>query len=163
VLQYISIRTTQQQLAFLTLEEKEMLLKGNLQGLQHVGLPVTDLERSKAFYTRLGFVEVMRTDLPGASEPIRVAMMQHEKLTLELYQLEREERREISKRTDGHIDHLALDVMDIEQAYGEICAAGLEVLEDAAPVFLPFWDQGVRYFTIRGPDGEKIEFNQILK
>jgi lactoylglutathione lyase len=139
-----------------------MLLKGNLQGLQHVGIPVTDLERSKAFYAQLGFVEIMRTDLPGAAEAIQVAMMQHGKLIFALYQLDREERQEISKRTDGHIDHLALDVTDIEQAYREICAAGLEVLEDAAPVYLPFWDQGVRYFTIRGPDGEKIEFNQRL-
>ncbi|MGZ9222645.1 MAG: VOC family protein [Anaerolineales bacterium] len=140
-----------------------MLLKGNLQGLQHIGIPVTDLDRSKAFYTQLGFVEVMRTDLPGASEAIRVAMMRHEELTLELYQLDQEERQAISKRTDGHIDHLALDVRDIEQAFVEIRAAGLEVLEDAAPVYLPFWERGVKYFTIRGPDGEKIEFNQILR
>ncbi len=139
-----------------------MLLKGNLQGLQHLGIPVTDLERSRAFYAQLGFVEIMRTDLPGAAEAIRVAMMQHGKLTFELYQLDQEECQEISKRTDGHIDHIALDVTDIEKAYREICAAGLEVLEDAAPVYLPFWDQGVRYFTIRGPDGEKIEFNQRL-
>jgi lactoylglutathione lyase len=139
-----------------------MLLKGNLHGLQHVGLPVTNLERSKDFYSRLGFMEIMRTDIPGASEPIRVAMMRLGELTLELYQLEQKEREAISKRTDGHIDHLALDVMDIEQAYVDIRAAGLEVLEDAAPVHLPFWDHGVKYFSIRGPDGEKIEFNQIL-
>ena len=140
-----------------------MLLRGNLRGLQHIGLPVTNLERSKAFYSELGFVEIMRTDLPRASEAIQVAMMHHEELTLELYQLEKEERQMIANRTDGHIDHIALDVMDIEQAYTEICAAGLEVLEENAPVFLPFWDQGVKFFTIRGPDGEKVEFNQILR
>ncbi len=139
-----------------------MNLKGNLRGLQHIGLPVTNLERSKAFYARLGFVEAMRTELPGASEAIQVAMMQHEGLTLELYQLEQEERLAIAKRADGHIDHLALDVMDIEQALAEIRGAGLEVLEENAPVLLPFWDHGVRYFTIRGPDGEKVEFNQIM-
>lgn len=139
-----------------------MLLKGNLRGLQHLGLPVTSLERSKAFYAALGFEEVMRTDLPRASEAIQVAMMRHEGLTLELYQLEAEERREIGQRSDGHIDHIALDVMDIDQACNEIRAAGLAILEDDAPVFLPFWDRGVRFFTIRGPDGEKVEFNQIL-
>jgi lactoylglutathione lyase len=145
------------------LEEDTVLLRGNLRGLQHIGLPVTNLERSKAFYSELGFVEIMRTDLPRASEAIQVAMMHHEELTLELYQLEKEERQMIANRTDGHIDHIALDVMDIEQAYTEICAAGLEVLEEDAPVFLPFWDQGVKFFTIRGPDGEKVEFNQILR
>ncbi|HET8563758.1 MAG TPA: VOC family protein [Candidatus Binatia bacterium] len=137
-----------------------MLLKGNLLGLQHIGLPVTNLERSKAFYTELGFAEMMRTELPGASEAVQVAMMFHEGLTLELYQLEREERQEVALRKDGHIDHIALDVTDIEQAYKEICAAGLEILEDNPPVLLPFWDHGVKFFTIRGPDGEKVEFNQ---
>jgi catechol 2,3-dioxygenase-like lactoylglutathione lyase family enzyme len=139
-----------------------MLLKGNLRGLQHIGLPVTNLERSKDFYAQLGFVEVMRTDLSGITEVIQVAMMQHEQLTIELYQLEPEERQEIGMRTDGHIDHIALDVRDIEQALLEIRAAALEILEDNAPVFLPFWEHGVKFFTVRGPDGEKVEFNQIL-
>jgi lactoylglutathione lyase len=143
-------------------EGTDVLLQDNLQGLQHIGIPVTDLERSKAFYARLGFVEVLRTDLPGGSEAIRVAMMQHAQLTLELYQLEEAERQALAHRADGHIDHIALDVLDIDQAYREICAAGFEILEEAAPVFLPFWDRGVKYFTIRGPDGEKVEFNQIL-
>lgn len=140
-----------------------MLLKGNLRGLQHLGLPVTNLERSKAFYAGLGFAEVMRTDLPRGLEAIQVAMMHHEGLTIELYQLEEKERQEIARRSDGHLDHIALDVVDIEQAHSEICAAGLEILEKDAPVFLPFWEKGVKFFTIRGPDGEKVEFNQILR
>jgi lactoylglutathione lyase len=139
-----------------------VLLKGNLRGLQHIGLPVTNLERSKAFYAQLGFTVAMRTDLPRGSESVQVAMMQHEGLTIELYQLEEQERQEIAKRTDGHLDHIALDVIDIEQAYNEICAAGFEILEADAPVFLPFWEHGVKYFSIRGPDGEMVVFNQIL-
>ncbi len=140
-----------------------MLLQGNLQGLQHLGIPVTNLERSKAFYMQLGFTEAMRTDIQPKTEVIRVAMMQHENFTIELYQSGQEKLREIAGRSDGHIDHVALNVLDIEQAYAEIKAAGLEILEDDAPVFLPFWKQGVKYFTVRGPDGEKVEFNQILK
>ena len=140
-----------------------MVLQGNLKGLQHLGLPVTDLERSKAFYSQLGFVEAMRTDLTRETGVIHVSMMEHDGFTIELYQLPEVERQEIAKRTDGHIDHIALDVMDIDQAYTEICAAGMEVLEENAPVYLPFWERGVRYFTVRGPDGEKVEFNQILK
>jgi catechol 2,3-dioxygenase-like lactoylglutathione lyase family enzyme len=140
-----------------------MLLQGNLQGLQHLGLPVTDLERSKAFYIQLGFTEAMRMDIQPESEVIRVAMMEHENFTIELYELGLEERREIASRSDGHIDHVALNVLDIEQAYADIKAAGIEILEDDAPVYLPFWKNGVKYFTVRGPDGEKVEFNQILK
>jgi catechol 2,3-dioxygenase-like lactoylglutathione lyase family enzyme len=140
-----------------------MLLQGNLQGLQHLGLPVTDLERSKAFYMRLGFTEAMRMDIQPESDVIRVAMMEHENFTIELYELGLEERREIASRSDGHIDHVALNVLDIDQAYADIKSAGIEILEDDAPVYLPFWKNGVKYFTVRGPDGEKVEFNQILK
>ena len=28
--------------------------------------------------------------------------------------------------------------------------------------FLPFWENGVRFFTIEGPNKEKIEFSQYL-
>lgn len=140
-----------------------MLLQGNLQGLQHLGLPVTDLERSKAFYMQLGFTEAMQMDIQPKSETIRVAMMEHTGFVIELYELGMEDRSEIASRSDGHIDHVALNVLDIDQAYAEIKATGIEVLEDDAPVYLPFWKSGVKYFTVRGPDGEKVEFNQILK
>ena len=140
-----------------------MLLQGNLQGLQHLGLPVTNLERSKAFYAQLGFTETLRTEIQEEQDIIQVAMIEHENFTIELYQLGQERRQEIAGRGDGHIDHVALNVLDIEQAYAEIKAAGLEILENNAPVYLPFWEHGVKYFTVRGPDGEKIEFNQILK
>jgi lactoylglutathione lyase len=148
---------------FFTYRRNAMVLQGNLQGIQHLGIPVTDLERSRDFYMQLGFTEAMRKDIPRKSEPVRVAMMEHENFTIELYQLDKERRQEIATRSDGHIDHVALNVLDIEQAYTEIKALGLEILEDNAPVYLPFWEHGVRYFTVRGPDGEKIEFNQILK
>ncbi len=139
-----------------------MLLKNNLNGLQHLGLPVTNLEASKAFYQELGFVEVMRTDLPGGAQPVQVAMLQLGSLTIELYQLVGLEHQEIASRRDGHLDHIALDVNDIELAFAEIQAAGFTVLEENAPVFLPFWKNGVKFFTVRGPDGEKVEFNQML-
>jgi len=139
-----------------------MLLQNNLQGLQHLGLPVTDMERSMGFYMNFGFVEAMRADLHRENGTIHVAMMQKDGLTIELYQLPGAQREEIAARKDGHFDHIALNVLDIEQAYAEVAAAGFEILEKDAPVFLPFWEHGVRYFTVRGPDGEKLEFNQIL-
>ena len=139
-----------------------MYLQGNLRGIQHLGLPVTNLERSRAFYISFGFEEKMRTDLPREGEPVRVAMLEKSGFTIELYQLPGAECDEIRARQDGHIDHIALDVLDIESAYAEIKAAGFEILEADAPVFLPFWERGVKFFTVRGPDGEKVEFNQVL-
>ena len=28
--------------------------------------------------------------------------------------------------------------------------------------FLPFWENGVKFFTIEGPNKEKVEFSQYL-
>jgi hypothetical protein len=39
--------------------------------------------------------------------------------------------------------------------------AGFEILE-ATPTFLQFWKNGTRFFNVKGPSGEIIEFNQIL-
>lgn len=137
------------------------MFEGNLHGLQHLGVPVTDIDRSRAFYRQLGFEETMTAEIPSGDGAIQVVMMALGGLTLELYQLVGEELAAIRVRSDGHIDHVALDVADIEQAWQDVRAAGLEPLEDA-PVFLPFWDNGVKYFNVRGPDGEKVEFNQRL-
>jgi len=30
-------------------------------------------------------------------------------------------------------------------------------------VYLPFWEKGCKYFYILGPDGERLEFCEILK
>lgn len=61
----------------------------------------------------------------------------------------------------GAIDHLALDVDDIESAWEEVRMAGLAPLEDAIQ-FLPFWENGVRFFNLLGPNGETVEFSQRL-
>ena len=40
---------------------------------------------------------------------------------------------------------------------------GYKIVEgEDGPILLPFFDKGVRYFTIEGPNKEKIEFNQKL-
>jgi catechol 2,3-dioxygenase-like lactoylglutathione lyase family enzyme len=134
----------------------------NILGFQHLGLPVTDINRSEAFYSRLGFKTAMKTELPSDGDAVKVVMMELKGFVLELYQLTGNELAEIRTRADGHIDHFALNVQDIDRAFADVRASGLTALEDA-PVFLPFWDKGVKYFSMRGPDGEKVEFNQIIK
>ena len=138
------------------------MLEGNVRGLQHIGLPVTDIARSTDFYTRLGFRVAMETELEDPQGAIQVKMLELNGLVLELYQLAGPDLDGIRARGDGHIDHVALDVLDVERAFEELRAAGVTPLEDA-PVFLPFWDKGVRYFNVHGPDGERVEFNERLR
>ena len=62
----------------------------------------------------------------------------------------------------GAIDHVALDVKDIEEIYQYINQAGLNTTQDSIH-FLPFWENGVKFFTIEGPNKEKVEFSQYLQ
>ena len=39
--------------------------------------------------------------------------------------------------------------------------AGLNTTNDTVH-FLPFWENGVKFFTIEGPNKEKVEFSQYL-
>ena len=62
---------------------------------------------------------------------------------------------------DGAIDHIAIDVKDVEKVYQWINEAGMNTTQDTVH-FLPFWENGVKFFTIKGPNQEKIEFSQYL-
>jgi len=134
----------------------------NLNGWSHLGIPVTDLNLSRDFYQKFGFKEAMYAEIPVDGEVIRASMMEFNGFVLEFYQLLGPELEEVSSRSDGHIDHIAFDVSDCGQAFAELKGEGLEILEEE-PVSLPFWENGIKYFNIRGPDGEKLEFNQIIK
>ena len=119
--------------------------------LQHIGIPTTDMEATKAFYEKLGFEIAFETINDGA----RVIFFRFGNITLETY-----ESADAAHKV-GAIDHLAITVTDIEAAYDWICKAGLNTMDDSIH-FLPFWEKGVRFFTIMGPNAEKVEFSQYL-
>ena len=54
------------------------------------------------------------------------------------------------------------DVDDIELAFTTIKENHFTILEKE-PVFLNFWNKGCKYFNVLGPDGERLEFNEIIK
>lgn len=90
-----------------------------------------------------------------------VVMMKMNDMIIELYQMPEAELKEIRQRRNGHIDHVAFDVDDIDKTFEELKHNGFNTLEDK-PVLLSFWKNGCKYFNITGPDGERLEFNQIL-
>ena len=132
-----------------------------IKGFQHLGIPVTDLERSAAFYRGLGFENVMASDFVMNGEKGIMAMMQRGDMIIEIYQLPASLLDDIKTRKDGHIDHIAFDVDDVDTVFETLKSNGYQVIEPE-PVFLPFWQKGCKYFNITGPDGERLEFNQIL-
>ena len=120
-------------------------------GLQHIGLPTNDMAATVAFYQSLGFELVHKADNAGET----VCFLQLAGVCIEAY--------ENGKATGkaGAIDHIALDVDDIEAAWEAVRAAGYPTREEKIQT-LPFWSKGVRFFNIQGPNGETVEFGQIL-
>ena len=119
------------------------MLRKQLNGIQHVGIPTNDIETTVEFYRRLGFEVALQTVNEEANEKV------------ETYE------NKAAKMESGAIDHVAIDVKDIEKVYELINHAGLNTTRDTIH-FLPFWENGVRFFTIKGPNKEKIEFSQYL-
>ncbi len=129
--------------------------------IQHIGIPAHDLEVSIPFYERLGFENVMESPFEFDGGFGTCVMMKNHEVIVELYQMPEKQLAEIKKRTNGHVDHFAIDVTDVDHAYETLKKAGFEILEET-PAFLQFWKNGTRFFNVKGPSGEIIEFNQIL-
>ena len=131
--------------------------------IQHVGIPVTNIELSEAFYKKLGFKNIMNSTFEIENEKGGIVnMMEQNGIIIELYQMPKSKLSEIKNRKNGHIDHIAFDVDDIKSTFEVLKKNGCTILEQE-PVFLPFWKSGCKYFNITGPDGERLEFNEKLK
>ncbi len=126
-------------------------MKEYITGIQHVGLPTEDMKATRDFYGQLGFEAALETLNNGA----QVVFFKLYNLVIEAYEVKK------AAGAIGAIEHVAIDVTDIEKIYEEICNKGLNTLNDEIH-FLPFWENGVRFFTIMGPNHEKIEFSQRL-
>ena len=131
-----------------------MDIRANIKGVQHIGIPTNDIRKSISFYEGIGFKVVYQTMNEEAHEA--VAFLQLENLVMEVY----ENRQAVM--SSGAIDHVALDVTDIDVLFSAMQAAGYELVNEKVQ-YLPFWEHGVKFFTIVGPNREKIEFCERLK
>ena len=130
-----------------------MNLHDNLTGIQHIGIPTNDIEETITFYKKLGFEIALQTVNKEADE--KVAFLRLNTLMIETYE------NKAAKMESGAIDHIAIDVKDVESVYQWINENDMNTTKDILH-FLPFWENGVRFFTIEGPNKEKIEFSQYL-
>lgn len=126
-----------------------MDLKNYATGIQHVGIPTNDINETVAFYESLGFTLAFAANNNGEE----VRFLQLGNLIVEAYQ------NGAAVLKTGAIDHIAINVKDIDALFEEVKAAGHVMLDDHVNG-LPFWERGVRFFTILGPNKEKIEFCQ---
>lgn len=130
-----------------------MNLREQLNGVQHIGIPTNDIENTIEFYQKLGFEIAFQIVNEEANE--KVVFLKLHTLVIETYE------NKAAVMQSGAIDHIAIDVKDIEKVYAMINQAGLNSTQDTVH-FLPFWENGVKFFTIEGPNKEKVEFSQYL-
>lgn len=126
-------------------------IAAHVTGLQHIGLPTNSMKDTVDFYTKLGFELALQT----ADGDVTVCFLKLQNVCIEAY----ENGQAAGKR--GAIDHIALDVDDIQAAWDAVKAAGFHILEPEIR-FLPFWENGVKFFNVLGPNQEVVEFSQML-
>ncbi len=124
-----------------------------INGLQHIGVPTNDIEKTISFYEILGFKVAFQTVNKKANE--KVAFLKLGNIVIEVYENNQ------AALINGALDHIAFDVTDIEEVFKMAKEQGLHIVDEEIQ-FLPFWNNGVKFFTIIGPNQEKIEFNQYL-
>ena len=130
-------------------------------GFNHVGLCVTDLERSRRFYEEaLGFAFQRDLTAPDAATSkllqlappvgLTAVYLTHGSFVLELLHFDRPGNAPRRDRTfdEPGLTHLSLTVDDMPSVLAAVAAHGGEVLEDT--------DLGVAVM-VRDPDGQLIE------
>ena len=125
-----------------------MALTDYVVGYQHVGIPAKDMEETKKFYEAIGFRTIYETTNNGGM----VRFFSCGDILIETY-----EKDQVAEAR-GAIDHIALAVNNIVVVAEEAEKQGFKIVE--GPTFLPFWENGVKYICIEGPNKEIVEFLQ---
>lgn len=122
-------------------------------GIQHIGIPTTNLNKTIAFYTSLGFQKHHEKTIRNGTQ--NVCFLKFENLILECYEEEK------TPMQPGAIDHIAIDVKNIDACYTSAKKQGYTIVSEGIEQ-LPFYENGVRFFIIQGPNAERVEFNEVL-
>lgn len=137
-------------------------------GMHHMGLTVSDLDRSVAFYTQFGFEVTARIEEEGREveegvgvdgAKLRVALLESDSSRLELIQyLEPGGGPKPLPNNGTGAAHLCVEVDDVDSAYEELQAAGIDFF--SAPIT---HESGIRWVYCRDPDGVTTELLQVLE
>lgn len=121
-------------------------------GLQHIGIPTKDMQATTDFYTKLGF------GLKGQfmNGDVTVKFFEFKGLVLETWE------EENVNPVAGAINHISLDTPDADALFAALQGSDLNFVNTEVQ-HLPFWEKGIKFFNILGPNGETIEFCEIVK
>ncbi|EOS77634.1 hypothetical protein C819_00744 [Lachnospiraceae bacterium 10-1] len=124
--------------------------------MAHIGLATNHVVEDVAWYQNiLGFQKIGEFKTPAGE---KVFFLKGNGFVYEIYQ----PSIPVSKEQAGKIDHIALESADIEADYKECVEQGCCITTNGIEQISTFWERGIRYFKIKSPTGEEIEFCQIM-
>ncbi len=110
----------------------------------HIGIKVTDIERSKKFYTEVLDCKIIKDyQYPAAN---LVFLDAHGTIIELIYKAENEER------AIGPVEHIAFKVESLDEKMEKLKSLGVEVQGEPRVV------GSARIVFFDGPDGERFEF-----
>jgi len=125
-----------------------------MKGLSHVGLYVTDIDRSVAFYTRVLGLKVLEEYRNNGTGKEIVFLGIDEPVLELLSSLTNPESNHRPAR--GSYDHLAWQVNDIDSSLNALKELGVNFSPESTLTVLD--GRKIAFFT--GPDGERVELVQ---
>lgn len=125
------------------------MIKSHIMGIGHIGIPTSDIENAKIFYQGLGF-KIEGTEYLSNRDQ-HVVFLSLGGTMLEIYE------EKITCSSEGPINHIAIDIVDADGLFKEISQAGYNIVAPGIEE-LPFWNSGIKFFKIIGPDSVVIEF-----
>ncbi|MGP4116155.1 VOC family protein [Levilactobacillus zymae] len=130
-----------------------MAIQDYFTGIQHVGIPSADLDKTIAFYKSIGFEQAGLFH----NGDNRCAFMKFGNLIIETWE------GDPTNPQAGAINHISMNTTDVDKAFAAAKEQGLDLVNDEIQSIPTFWDKGIHFFNILGPNHETIEFCEILK
>jgi methylmalonyl-CoA/ethylmalonyl-CoA epimerase len=128
-----------------------------LKGIDNVGVAVSDLNRSIAFYEKLGFAKGQNyeADVKGCTMTCGSAV-------LFLFQTKQAQPQAVTRelslaQNPPGLDHLSFAVDDVNKLYAELKSKGVAFLGEPADQ-----DWGARLVGLKDPDGNNLYLLQYL-
>lgn len=128
-------------------------MKEHYKGLGHVAVYTQDMEKSIAFYEKIGG-ELYKRDSVGEK---KLALVKFGGFLIELIMA-----AEAMPMGEGNIPHFAVYVDDLDKAAADLKAAGIDTFLQPEKKVLPETFGGLQNWFFTGPSNEQIELLQML-